>query len=226
MAPPRRGAVVDDSRSEASNGPREPKGKSRRGGNGASATRDAKAPSNAAGVTSAPAHGQHSSDQAKVPWPDMPLEILHSYRHAHKLGTPSAFSNDYSHILLSGGIGLRSPTSLAARRRQASSRQAREANGTSSSSSAAKKPSSPNGVSGKPVPSGQSGTGVNTTTPLDEKTLHQVIGQGRVSKKQLAQAVRKHYNNAGLGEQEAIARFLYKVREEGRGHHFRLRFQP
>lgn len=152
----------------------------------------------------------------------MPLEILHSYRHAHKLDTPSAFSNDYSHLLLSGGIGLRSPTSLAARRRQASSREARDVNGTSSSSASAKKPS-PNGVSGKP---GQPGSGVNTTAPLDEKTLHQVIGQGRVSKKQLAQAVRKHFNNAGLGEQEAIARFLYKVREEGRGHQFRLRFQP
>lgn len=47
-----------------------------------------------------------------------------------------------------------------------------------------------------------------------------------MSKKQLAQVVRKHFNNAGLGEQEAIARFLYKVREEGRGRQFRLRFQP
>lgn len=159
----------------------------------------------------------------------MPLEILHSYRHAYKLNTPSAFSNDYSHLLLSSGIGLRSPTSLAARRSQASRQTRDEVNGTSSTS-AAKRPS-PNGVSGKPTsfPTDQSGTGAGantTTTTLNEKTLHQVIGQGRVSKKQLAQAVRKHFNNAGLGEQEAIARFLYKVREEGRGHQFRLRFQP
>lgn len=64
MAPPRRGAVVDDSRSEASSGTREHKGKGRRGGNGA-ANRDAKGSSHAGGVTSAPGHGQHS-DQAKV----------------------------------------------------------------------------------------------------------------------------------------------------------------
>lgn len=148
----------------------------------------------------------------------MPLEILHSYRHAHNLDTPSAFSSDYSRFILSRGIGLRSPTSIAARRSQLS-----------------RKPNGP-----VPVPGSGPGTGESTkrsspngnripdssSTDTKSNTLHQVIGQGRVSKKQLAQSVRKHFNNAGLGEQEAISRFLYKVREEGRGHHFRLRFQP
>lgn len=61
MAPPRRGAVADDSRSEASSGTKETKGKGRRAGNGSAATREAKGASNTAGVTSAPA--QHAEDQ-------------------------------------------------------------------------------------------------------------------------------------------------------------------
>lgn len=147
----------------------------------------------------------------------MPLEVLHSYRHAHKLSTPSAFSNDYSHLLLSSGVGLRSPTSLAARRSQIQrSHQAREVNGSLAEKASA------NPVSGKAPPTDHSGP----PYLVDDKSLHQVVGQGRVSKNQLVQAVRKHFNDAGLGEQEAIARFLYKVREEGRGHQFRLRFQP
>jgi hypothetical protein len=59
-----------------------------------------------------------------------------------------------------------------------------------------------------------------------DRVLHRIVGQGRVSKEQLALTVRKHFNSAGLVEQEAIARFLYKVREEGKGREFRLRFQP
>lgn len=160
----------------------------------------------------------------------MPLEILHSYRHAYKLNTPSAFSNNYSHLLLSSGIGLRSPTSLAARRGQSSSsNQSHELNGSAVKNSQSLPPpktnTNLNGISGngnQPT----SAPSQNDQSSVDERALHQVIGQGRVSKKQLAQTVRKHFNNSGLGEQEAIARFLYKVREEGRGHQFRLRFQP
>lgn len=47
-----------------------------------------------------------------------------------------------------------------------------------------------------------------------------------MSKDQFALVVRRHFNNAGLSEQETIARFLYTVREERRGRQFRLRFQP
>jgi hypothetical protein len=58
------------------------------------------------------------------------------------------------------------------------------------------------------------------------RELHHIRGQGRVSKDQLAMSVRKHFNNVALVEQDAIARFLYKVREEGKGREFRLRFKP
>ncbi|CAG8425312.1 unnamed protein product [Penicillium salamii] len=194
MAPPRQrtAAIQDDSRSEASSGTREyPKPKSRR-------------PAKDKSITSAPVEQDEprvrnpkikisfppipllnlnqisipSSNRPQLPWADLPLEILHSYRHLHKLPTPSAFASDYSRIVLSQGVGLRSPTSLAARRAQSSR----------------------------------------------SDSLRR--GQDRVSKDQFALVVRRHFNSAGLSEQETIARFLYTVREERRGRQFRLRFQP
>ncbi|KAJ5881571.1 uncharacterized protein N7529_000243 [Penicillium soppii] len=180
MAPPRQRttAIMDDSRSEASSGTRDyPKPKSRR---------PAK---DKASVTSAPV--EHD-DQPRLPWTDLPLEILHSYRHVHKLPTPSAFASDYSRIVLSQGVGLRSPTSLAARRAQ----------------------SQPNGHNH------------TRTGAVTDSSLRRTVGQDRVSKDQFALVVRRHFNSAGLSEQETIARFLYTVREERRGRQFRLRFQP
>ena len=70
-----------------------------------------------------------------------------------------------------------------------------------------------------------SGSGSGSDREQDV-TLRRIIGQDRVSKDQFALVVRKHFNSAGLSEQETIARFLYTVREERRGRQFRLRFQP
>ncbi|KAF4767508.1 hypothetical protein HAV15_009749 [Penicillium sp. str.  len=118
MAPPRQRttAIVDDSRSEASSGTREY--------HKATKSRRPAAAKEKALITSAPVvDNQHAEEQPRLPWTDLPLEILHSYRHVHKLPTPSAFSSDYSRLILSQGVGLRSPTSLAARRAQSSSSQ-------------------------------------------------------------------------------------------------------
>ncbi|KAL2000676.1 hypothetical protein VTN02DRAFT_2773 [Thermoascus thermophilus] len=159
----------------------------------------------------------------------MPLRFLHDYRHAYRLSTPSAYSKPYNALLLSQGIGLRSPTSLAVRRAQQLSRaHHRDLNGTGPS----------NGTTTEESEHGMGGD-VQSGARFDlhihdrghgherhQRHLHRIIGQGRVSKEQLALAVRKHFNSAGLVEQEAIARFLYKVREEGKGRQFRLRFQP
>ncbi|RAH65050.1 histone deacetylase complex subunit SAP30 Sin3-binding domain-containing protein [Aspergillus aculeatinus CBS 121060] len=248
MAPPRQrtAAVQDDSRSEGSSTTREHKTtsvKSRKGANGSLVTsvtsREVKVSGNLANVTSAPAGG-NAADVPKIPWNEMPLSLLHSYRHAYKLSSPSAFPSEYSHLLLSRGIGLRSPTSIAAQRAHLH-RQNETTNGTSQPSSgtanastsattAARKalhgnpPSATNGISAKQKDRQNQKKGPNE---IDGKSaLHHIIGQDRVSKNQLALSVRKHFNSAGLAEQEAIARFLYKVREEGRGRHFRLRFQP
>ncbi|BDD56179.1 hypothetical protein MPDQ_000959 [Monascus purpureus] len=221
MAPPRKGAtsVVDDSRSEASSGTRELKGtssKSRKGIN-ASGPRSATITPNMTGVPVVQA-AEQTQDLPKVDWSEMPVEILHYYRHAYKLPTPSAFSREYSRILLSQGIGLRSPTSIAARRAQLSRDHEQDVNSHPHPALPGKGPSETVYSS----ESRQHTTGVHG----QKDRLNHIIGQGRVSKDQLSLAVRKHFNSAGLVEQEAVARFLYKVREEGRGRQFRLRFQP
>jgi hypothetical protein len=176
-------------------------------------SREVKVSTAVANVTSAPANpGDQADDLPKIQWSGMSLDFLHSYRHAYRLSCPSAFSSDYSRILLSQGIGLRSPTSIAAQR--AKLQQQNETNGT-------------NGISGHSLSGRTHRRKEHGLGPPEEKTaLNRTIGQGRVSKTQLATAVRKHFNSAALAEQEAIARFLYKVREEGRGRQFRLRFQP
>ncbi|PWY66052.1 hypothetical protein BO94DRAFT_335122 [Aspergillus sclerotioniger CBS 115572] len=236
MAPPRQRttAVQDDSRSEGSSTAREHKTtavKARKGAGGslavaAMSSREAKVSGNLANVTSAPAGGEQDNSP-KIPWSEMPLDLLHSYRHAYKLSTPSAFSSEYAHLLLGRGIGLRSPTAIAAQRAH-QSRQDQMTNGSQSSASTSRKAlhnhsSAPNGVSTNHKDR-RPHKGPDT---IDGKSaLHHIIGQDRVCKNQLAVTVRKHFNSAGLAEQEAIARFLYKVREEGRGRHFRLRFQP
>lgn len=153
----------------------------------------------------------------QVDWSEMPVEILHYYRHAYKLRTPSAFSREYSRILLSQGIGLRSPTSIAARRAQLSRDHDQDVNSH---------PALPGKGPSETVYSSESNRQHTTGVHGQKDRLNHIIGQGRVSKDQLSLAVRKHFNSAGLVEQEAVARFLYKVREEGRGRQFRLRFQP
>ncbi|KAJ5232434.1 hypothetical protein N7468_005390, partial [Penicillium chermesinum] len=203
MAPPRQraAALVDDSRSEASSGTREYRTTAPKSRRPANASKDK------AAVTSAPITQEPVEELPNIPWSDLPLEILNAYRHAHKLPTPSAFSNEYSRTLLSQGIGLRSPTALAARRAQSqASRRAGPSNGNTS------------GTASVPTGSGSAtGSGTGSSSSEHEAPLRRIIGQDRVSKEQFAHVVRKHFNSAGLSEQEAIARFLYTVREERRG---------
>jgi histone deacetylase complex subunit SAP30 len=47
----------------------------------------------------------------QMQWSTLDPAILHSYRHAYHLNTPSAFTNEYNHLILSRpGIGRLSPT--------------------------------------------------------------------------------------------------------------------
>jgi len=149
----------------------------------------------------------------------MPLRILHDYRHAYRLSTPSAYSKPYNALLLSQGIGLRSPMAIAVRRAQLLAR-------SGSARSKGTTPEEENGLSDAHSTSAGSSKYDLHLHNRGHAHMHRIIGQGRVSKEQLALAVRKHFNSAGLVEQEAIARFLYKVREEGKGRQFRLRFRP
>ncbi|PKY01414.1 hypothetical protein P168DRAFT_329380 [Aspergillus campestris IBT 28561] len=221
MAPPRQRttAVHDDSRSEASSTAREHKtaSKGRKTANAPAAGVSRAEAKAAANVTSAPAV---EDNLPKIDWNEMPLSMLHSYRHSYKLSCPSAYPSEYSQLLLSKGIGLRSPTAIAAQRAH-QAKQDPQTNGVNGADNAGVAPkNAPNGIASSRDPThGQ-------RTVDGKSALHRIIAQDRVSKKQLATAARKHFNNAALAEQEAIARFLYKVREEGRGRQFRLRFQP
>ncbi|KAJ5923951.1 hypothetical protein N7466_008138 [Penicillium verhagenii] len=225
MAPPRQRttAIVDDSRSEASSGTREYK-------TTAPKSRKTAAAKEKASVTSAPVTQSVEDQQPRVPWSDLPLDILHAYRHVHKLPTPSAFSNDYSRMVLSQGVGLRSPTALAARRAttnaKASTLNPNHTPTTTSTRHNHPTAASSHAGTGTRTDSG-SGSGSGSGSASDQDApLRRIIGQDRVSKDAFALVVRKHFNNAGLSEQESIARFLYTVREERRGRQFRLRFQP
>ncbi|KAE8161626.1 hypothetical protein BDV40DRAFT_179475 [Aspergillus tamarii] len=231
MAPPRQRAtaVHDDSRSEGSSTTREHKtgtGKGRKAANSSAVVNSAshvKISASVANVTSAPmGDGDQSDNQPKIQWSEMPLEFLHSYRHAYKIPSPSAYPTEYSQLLLSKGIGLLSPTSIAAQR--AHLRQSQNTNGSQTNTKKTNHPHIANRANGTKGPSGHNSN--NKSAIEGKNALNHIIGQDRVSKNHLAFTVRKHFNSAGLAEQEAIARFLYKVREEGRGRQFRLRFQP
>ena len=147
MAPSKARAAPDDSRSEASS-TRERHGasgqttsatKGRRAGPAAasSSLRDVTTAGSVAASTTAASNGagqeanagashllihvsrqgSHAND-SQMQWSTLDPEILHSYRHAYRLNTPSAFSSDYNQLLLTGpGIGRFSPT-MARRREQ------------------------------------------------------------------------------------------------------------
>ncbi|OAX82835.1 hypothetical protein ACJ72_02816 [Emergomyces africanus] len=241
MAPPRQrtAANLDDSRSEASSTTRErhPAGiKGRRPQNAlgmgtSMSSRDMKVAAAAAvAAGNLNAGTDNSGEPSGINWSSMPLSVLHQYRHAYNLPCPSAYSSQISSIILNQGIGLRSPTTIAARRAQLAARRKPSENGGGSRSS--KKDDLTNNAGAAAV----SGSGVNKlleresikegASAMDLHSISTLRGQGKVTKDHLATAVRKHFNNVGLVEQDAIARFLYKVREEGKGHEFRMRFQP
>ncbi|PGH35883.1 hypothetical protein GX50_01208 [[Emmonsia] crescens] len=238
MAPPRQrtAANPDDSKSEASSSTRErhpPGTKGRRPPNvpapGSSmSSRDMKV---AAAATAAGGHNAGTDTLGEfsgINWSNMPLPVLHQYRHAYNLPCASAYSSQISSIILNQGIGLRSPTTIAARRAQLAAR--RKAPADASGSRSSKKDDITNnavaGVSGNGVTKLIDGDSSKGAAGMDLHGISTLRGQGRVTKDHLATAVRKHFNNVGLVEQDAIARFLYKVREEGKGHEFRMRFQP
>ncbi|EGD96540.1 hypothetical protein TESG_03980 [Trichophyton tonsurans CBS 112818] len=223
------GAAPDDSRSEASS-TRErqgtTKGRKPAAATVSSAAANTSAPSTGSNATlkegKAPAADQRMDEsgtvesQASINWTTMPLSVLHEYRYAYNLPCPSAFSSQINSILLSQGPGLGSATAVSIRRKQLlqqlqSDRQQHD--------------DSMQIDTDMDVKSRQE---ASNNTGRQDKVLHRLSApaQGRVSKAQLASAVRKHFNNTAISEQDAIARFLYKVNEERRGKEFRLRFQP
>ena len=90
-------------------------------------------------------------------WNEAPLELLNTYRVAHNLNTPAAFTSPFNQALLTNpGIGRQSPT--MARKKE----------------------------------------------------------KRRISKEQLALAVRKNFNAAAVNEIDVVVELVYKVRNQGR----------
>lgn len=92
----------------------------------------------------------------QINWSSFELSVLHAYRQAHRLKTPSAFSSSFNQRILSRpGIGWSSPTMAVHKNRR------------------------------------------------------------RISKDNLALAVRKDFKDAMVHESEAITSFLYSVHNQG-----------
>ncbi|KAK0643639.1 hypothetical protein B0T16DRAFT_459758 [Cercophora newfieldiana] len=129
MAPKTSRAAQDDSKSETPN-PKEKNGvvnninqtngKMRRVASsaGTAGTNPREATSSAAGPIAPPATASASSTVAAeasnpgLQWPAFERDVLHAYRRAYRLSTPTAFASDYHQWVLTqaGSIGIYSPT--------------------------------------------------------------------------------------------------------------------
>lgn len=180
--------------------------------------------------------------KSQVDWSSMPISVLHDYRYAYNLQCPSSYGSQIAQIYLSQGIGLQSPTAIAARRAQRAEHQRKSELGNHHNT---RRLSTTNGhdqysLQGlRKEKEFSNGAGLKTKNApnynMPVYALHRTMSpgahqshlvQGRVSKDHLASNVRRHFNSCGLVEQDAIARFLYKVREERKGKEFRIRFSP
>ncbi|KAF7510491.1 hypothetical protein GJ744_006337 [Endocarpon pusillum] len=155
-------------------------------------------------------------DIPRIPWHDMDLKDLHTYRHAYRLNTPSSQTNPQAHLIFANAArkGLHSPSVVAARRRQRQLKKSRKAmaGGLKERSSSRLK--------------GAANGAANDTSAIDNNECD------KHTKEQLAMAVRKHFNAMSVSEGEVVARFTYVVRQiagsiDGDGDKgFRMRFKP
>ncbi|KAH0536140.1 hypothetical protein FGG08_006962 [Glutinoglossum americanum] len=121
MAPPRARAAPDDSETSSTkekerqaNGAviAAPSSKGRRNTSSimppGSSVKDVVAPASGGVDTNG---GQVQEGISGISWPSIPTSILHAYRHAYRLSTPSAFKSSLNQTVLSNpGIGRHSPT--------------------------------------------------------------------------------------------------------------------
>ncbi|KAI5298412.1 hypothetical protein KEM56_004083 [Ascosphaera pollenicola] len=217
MAPPRRtatAAAVDDAKTDAAVTTSTTKSgtASRSRKNASSAAKAAAAESNAASGGASGAHQQPQQQQKQ---------------------------QQHHQIYLSQGIGLQSPTAIAARRAQQAElrRKSELGNHHNTRRLSSTNGHDPQGLKREKEFSNGSGIRPRNSQPsnIPAYRIHRTLSpgasqshlaQGRVSKEHLASNVRRHFNSSGLVEQDAIARFLYKVREERRGKEFRIKFSP
>ena len=134
------------------------------------------------------------------------MSTLHTYRHAHRLATPSAYIHPHADLIFaSSRTGLRSPSSVAARRKLRDAKnQARRKDGSSAGVSKHKD---------RERSSDRLKTISSNINSAFAAQSNQFSGpEGKITHIQLASTVRRHFNSQQVSEADVIANFVYVVR--------------
>ncbi|EXJ80640.1 hypothetical protein A1O3_06924 [Capronia epimyces CBS 606.96] len=237
MAPPRP-RNVDDSRSEASSTVTNQKEKTALGPSGGSgvakgrrfasnlnvSTTANKAPANAtAAVVDADSKDRNLP---RTEWNTMSTSVLRTYRIAHRLSVPSAFSHPLAELTYtSSDIALRAPSAVQSRRKLREQKHQRKLQQADRNGNIRSIKSSKNKDKAK-LKDTQADPPSSTATSIPDPGAEQshpsfspsVAYHGpREPSTHLATAVRKHFNAQQLSEADTIARFIYVVQQNGRG---------
>jgi len=149
----------------------------------------------------------------RIQWHALPTTILHTYRSAYRLPTASAHINPHADLILaSSRTGLRSPSSVTARRkiRDAKHHARRKDAAAPDPSKHKDRERSSERLKGITATSNQ------TNQTLVASSTNTSIGvEGKATHSQLASAVRRHFNSQQVSEADVIAKFVYVVRHSG-----------
>lgn len=110
MPPSRSRPAPDDSEGSSTREKLASNGKSRRAGNGGNNVGSSLQNVAVANTISTSFSVGSTTAQDNMEWSKIDPSILHDYRYAYGLNTPSAFSHPHNELVLSAGIGKMSPT--------------------------------------------------------------------------------------------------------------------
>jgi hypothetical protein len=176
----------------------------------------------------------------------MSPSILHTYRTAYKLSTPSSYTHSHAELIYaSSRTALRSPSAVLARQRLRDLKhQRRKSNGnaiskdTNKSKEKEKDDSTSNNTANEhilkppspPQPSNLSQTQSHTVESAPSPSaIHtqpslSIVSEAHIGRQPpaaLSNTVRKHFNAQQLSEAETVARFAYVVRQTRNPEHVR-----
>lgn len=145
----------------------------------------------------------------QMEWQTLPASVLHTYRHAHHLQTSSAYINPHADLILaSSRTGLRSPSSVTARRKRRDAKHHARRKDTTAVVSSKQKDRERSSDRLKGIT-----TATNATQALVTPSANASTGAaGKATHSQLASAVRRHFNSQQVSEGDVIAKFVYVVR--------------
>ena len=148
----------------------------------------------------------------QMEWQTLPTSILHTYRHAHHLQTPSAYNNPHADLILaSSRIGLRSPSSVTARRKLRDAKHHARRKDAAAVEASKHKDRERSSDRLKEITAINNATQAGVITGVTALTG----AAGKATHSQLASAVRRHFNSQQVSEGDVIAKFVYVVRHSG-----------